>query len=270
VTFADVFWDPITQQFQEQARTERNFDYTNTWGLQLDYRIPLGSPGWRIGWLATANRSLHPKTPNYEPTSVPAIPREPGRTSAYNLGVGLSHVLGASRFGIEVVYEPIASYTWADAAAPIVTAAGDTIAAGGKTLENRFRFSNALFRIGFDERLRLNSNDSTVAFQLGLILHSINYHLVQTDNVQLQQRSLDTRWIEWTPTWGLSLRFPNVEVRYQGRATKGGGRPQSPIVFGFGGVRLAGGSIIAPPNGQLFMTDVSTVTHQISVSLPLR
>jgi hypothetical protein len=38
-----------------------------------------------------------------------------------------------------------------------------------------------------------------------------------------------------------------------------------------GGVRLdAGGTILAAPNGALFMTDVSTVTHQISISLPLR
>jgi len=270
VTYADAFWDPTTQQFQEQARIERNFDRSNTWGLQLDYRMPLPTPGWRIGWLATANRSSQPKIPNYELANVPAVPRDPGRTSAYNFGVGVARVLGPSRFGIDVVYEPIASYTWAHAAAPIVTAAGDTIATGAKTLENRFRFSNALFRIGFDERLRLTSNDSTVAFQLGLILRSINYHLVQTDHVQLQQRSLDTRWIEWTPTWGLSLRFPNVEVRYQGRATKGGGRPGSPIFIGMGGVRLDGASLVAPPNGQVIMTDVSTVTHQISVSLPLR
>jgi len=266
VTYADVFWDPATLQFQEQARLERNFEHTNTWGLQLDYQMPLAAPGWRIGWLATVNRSLQPKTPNYELANVPAIPRDPGRTSAFNLGVGLSKVRGPARFGVDLIYEPIASHTWADAATPVVTAAGDTIAAGGKTIENRFRFSNARFRIGFDQLLHTNGR---AAFQLGLIVHSIQYRLAQDDNVQLQQRSLKTGWVEWTPTWGLSLRRPEVELRYQGRATKGAGRPASQIFVG-GGVRLAGGSIIGPPAGQPFMTDVSTVTHQISVSLPLR
>lgn len=267
VTYADLFWDPATLQFQEQARIERNFDHTNTWGLQLDYQVPLAAPGWRFGWLATANRSSHPKIPNYELANLPVIPRDPGRTSAFNLGVGLSKVRGPARFGVDLLYEPIASYTWADAAAPVLTTAGDTIAAGGKTIENRFRFSNAQFRIGFDQILQANG---MTAFQLGLIVHSIHYRLAQDDNVQLQQRSLQTGWVEWTPTWGFSIRRPEVEVRYQGRATKGGGRPDAPIFFGVGDLRVAGGTILAAPTGPLFMTDVSTVTHQITVSLPLR
>jgi hypothetical protein len=35
-------------------------------------------------------------------------------------------------------------------------------------------------------------------------------------------------------------------------------------------VALAGGSILAVPNGPLTLTDVTTVTHQISLSVPLR
>jgi hypothetical protein len=267
VTYADVFWDPATLQFQEQARIERNLDHTNTWGLHLDYQMPLAAPGWRIGWVATVNRSLHPKVTNYELGNVPILPRDPGRTSAYNLGIGASKVAGRARFGIDVIYEPISSYTWADAAAPVVTTAGDTIGLGGRTLENRYQFSNALFRIGFDQILRA---DGIAAFQLGLIVHSIQYRLAQRDNVQLLQRSLQTGWVEWTPTWGFSLRRPEVEFRYQGSATKGGGRPGSPFFVGIAELRVAGPSIIGPTTGQLFMTDVSTVTHQISVSLPLR
>jgi hypothetical protein len=262
VLYADLFWDPATLQFQEQARRERNLDHTNTWGLQLDYKMPLAATGWRIGWRATANRSSHPTVANYELGNVPIIPRDHGRTAAYNLGVGVSKVEGAARFGIDVIYEPIASNTWAEAAAPVVTSAGDTITAGGRTLENRFRFSNALFRIGVDQILQ---RDGAVAFQFGLSVHSIHYRLAQRDNVRLQQRSLRTGWAEWTPTWGLRFGRPEFELRYQGSATKGGGRPGSPF---FVGVRAFG-----PPGvitGPLVMTDVSTVTHQISVSLPLR
>lgn len=267
VTYADVFWDPIGQVFREQARLERNFDHTNTWGLQLGYQIPLPTPGWRVGWLAIANRASHPKIPNYALDNVPAIPRDPGSTSAFNLGVGVSKTTGAARFGADVIYEPISSYTWADAATGVVTAGGDTIGVGGKTLENRFRFSNMVLRIGFDQPWQPKS---PAAFQLGLIVHSINYHLTQRDNVQLLEGRLTSSWVEWTPTWGFSLRRPEFELRYQGRSTKGGGRPQSPIFIGFNELRVAGSSILAAPTGQVFMQDVSTVTHQISISLPLR
>jgi hypothetical protein len=269
VLYADLFWDPNMLQFREQARRERNFDHTNTLGLQLNYQMPLAATGWRVGWLATANRASHPKIPNYELTNVPVFPRDPGRSSAYHLGVGLSKVRGAARFGVDAIYEPIESYTWADAAAPVATSGGDTIGIGGKTIENRFHFSNALLRIGVDQGLQLDGLGNAAALQLGLILHSIHYRLNQADNVQRLQRTGETGWLEWTPTWGLSLRLPDVALRYQGRVTKGGGRPQSPIFFGGIGLADAAGSILAAPSGPMFMTDVSTVTHQITVSLPL-
>jgi hypothetical protein len=268
VTYADAIWNPITQQFDEQARIEHNEERTNTWGMQLNYQIPLRAPGWRIGWLAVANRASHPKIPTYELTNVPAIPRDPGYTHAFNLGMGLSRVEGRARFGIELIYEPISSYTWADAAVPTLTAAGDTIAPGGKTIENRFRFDNAWFRLGVEQPVK---EGAPTSFQLGLILHPIQYRLEQRDNVQLTSRSVDARWWEWTPTWGLSYRQPRFELRYQGRVTKGAGRPQAQLVIGpVRALDATGSTILAAPAGPMFMTDVSTVTHQISISLPLR
>jgi len=267
VTYVDAFWNPVTQQFDQQDRIEDNHERTNTWGFQLNYQVPLSAPGWRIGWRATANRASHPKIPSYELANVPAIPRDPGYTNAFNLGMGMSKVAGSGRFGFDVVYEPISSYTWADAAVPTPTAAGDTIAPGGKTIENRFRFSNAWFRIGVEDAV---VQGKPAKFQLGLILHPIQYHLDQRDNVQLSSRRVAATWWEWTPTWGLSYRQPGFELRYQGRATKGAGRPQSQVVFGFEQLDAAGSAILAAPNGPLSMRDVSTVTHQISISLPLR
>jgi hypothetical protein len=93
VLFADVFWDPSRQTFLEQARVDTNYDHTTTWGAQLQYEMPLAAPGWRIGWLATVNRSSHPKIPNYEIASVAVIPRDPGLSHAYNFGIGVSKVL---------------------------------------------------------------------------------------------------------------------------------------------------------------------------------
>lgn len=267
VLYADLFWNPNTQQFEEQPRTERNLDHTNTWGLQLKYQMPLASNGWRIGWLAVANRASHPKIPTYELANVPALPRDPGYTSAYNVGVGVSRTEGTGRFGFELVYEPISSYTWADAATPILTAAGTTIPAGGKTIENRFRFANGWIRFGVEEAF---SPSAPVKFQLGLMLHPIQYWLRQQDNVQLLSRRLSSGWVEWTPTWGLSYHQPRLELRYQGRATKGAGRPSSgSFVIGLRELSSAGSTIIAPPSGPMFMTDVSTVTHQFSIAVPL-
>lgn len=274
VGYLDLFWDPATQRSLQRPRLEHNRDQTNTWGLHLEYERPVATAGWRIGWLATVNRMSHPKLPEYELANVPVIPRDPGYSSAYNVGVGLSKARGPATFGIDVIYEPIWSYTWADAASPIATATGDTIPAGGKTVENHFRFSNALFRMGFSRELELRGLGRAVGLQLGLVLHSIHYWLAQYDNVQAAGRKLEEGWLEWTPTWGLSLRFPDLEIRYRGRATHGTGRPgvepsgcsacvAAPDAF-------AGGNILVAPTGPLALQKVTTTTHQISLSLPIR
>jgi len=272
VTFVDLIWDPGLQRQVEQARLEQNADRTNTWGAHVKYARPIGASGWRVGWLATVNRLSHPKIPNYELANVPVIPRDPGRSLAYNLGIGLSKKRGAATFGVDAIFEPIRSYTWADAATPVPTVLGDTIGVGGKTVENRFRFANALFRMGVSRDVELQGAGKAAEIQFGLVVRSVRYHLTQRDNVMLIQRALETGWLEWTPTWGLSLRFPEFEIRYRGRVTHGAGRPgfQSfPVLWGRD-VAFAGGSILAAPNGPLNLTDVSTTTHQISLSLPLR
>ena len=273
VTYVDNFWDPATELLRQRARVEQNLDRTHTWGMHLKYAFPFNAAGWRIGWIATVNQSSHPKIPNYELANVPAIPRDPGHSTAFDFGIGLSKVRGAATFGVDFVYEPIRSYTWADAVAPMSTASGDTLAAGAKTVENHFHFSNTQLRIGAGRDIDLKGLGKAVGLQLGLILRSVRYSLEQQDNVQALQRQLTTGWMEWTPTWGLSLRFPEFEIRYRGSVTHGAGRPQSeftPAPWGLRDVALAGGTILAAPSGPLNLTDVSTTTHQISLSLPLR
>ena len=275
VTYVDLIWDPALQSMAERARLEQNADRTGTWGLHLKYARPIGggASGWRVGWLATVNRMSHPKIPTYDLSNVPnlsATPRDPGRSLAYNVGIGFSKTRGPATFGVDAIFEPIRSYTWADALAPVPNALGDTIAAGGKTVENRFRFANALFRMGVSRDVELRGVGKAAELQFGLVVRSVRYHLTQTDNVQVLQRALETGWLEWTPTWGLSLRFPEFEIRYRGRVTHGAGRPGLvfPVFWGRD-VALAGGTILAAPTGPLNLMDVSTTTHQISLSLPL-
>jgi len=208
----------------------------------------------------------HPKIPNYE---IQAIPRDPGNSEAFNLGVGISKSERSSIFALDLLYEPIWSYTWADAAAPLETAHGTTIPTGGKTIENRFRFSNALLRMGLSQDLEFDQATKGLGFQLGLAVHRIDYSLVQNDNVQATTRRQHEDWVEWSPTWGLSLRFPTWEVRYRGSVTHGTGRP---------GVR-SGELVNAPqvdrtiliaPSGPLTLTGVKVMTHQVAVSFPFR
>lgn len=271
VLFGDSFWDPGLQQFTTQLRTDQNLDYTNTWGTQLKYQMPIGGgAGWSIGWLVTANWATHPKLPNYQITNVAVIPWDPGRSHAYDFGVGVSKVLGPATFAMDAIYEPIRSYTWADAVAPTPVIGGSMIALGGKTIENHFRFSNAVFRMGVGHDFALPESDDVIGLQFGLNLRSINYRLRQSDHVALEERALRTGWYEWTPTWGFSVRSTALELRYRGSVTKGTGRPGSQFAF-FGprAFALSGNDFLAAPTGPLNLVNVNTTTHQLSLSLPI-
>jgi hypothetical protein len=267
VFYLDSFWDPGLQQFAQQPRLEKNLDKTNTWGLHLAYEQPLSAPGWRAGAMLTANRMDHPKIPNYE---IMNIPRDPGNSSAFNIGFGLGRSINNSTFGVDFIYEPIWSHTWADSETPVTAINGRVIPPGGMTIENNFRFSNAQLRMGLQQAFALGSSGPLASLQLGLAVHAINYTLNQQDHTQLTKRTHDESWTEWKPTWGFSLGFPELEVRYQGSALNGTGRPgvfpEGPIAV----LEAAGGSnILAAPRGPLTLTEVRVMTHQISVSVPI-
>jgi hypothetical protein len=263
VAYLDAARDAATLRTVLQPRLERNLDWTDVWGLHLEYERPLYTTGWRIGWLATVNRMSHPKIPNYE---IMSIPRDPGYSNAFNLGIGLSNTHGPATFGIDAIYEPIWSNTWANAESPTATRLGSIIPAGGKTIENDFRFSNAMLRMGVSRDI-----GKTTGYQLGLVLRSIHYWLRQVNNVEASVRDLEEGWVEWTPTWGLVLRFPEMELRYQGLMTNGTGRPGvASTVRGAGlDVAAAGNQIIVAPSGPLTLEGVRVMTHRVGLSLPL-
>lgn len=269
VTYLEWVWDPDAQQPFQRPWSEHNSDGATTWGLHLEYQRPLAAAGWRIGWVATANRISQPDAGNYELLGVPS---DPGRSYAYNLGIGIARTSGAAAFGIDLIFEPIWSDTWARAATPIETLLGDTIPAGGKTVENRFRFSNALFRMGVSREMELRGLGKAAGLQLGLAVRSIRYQRTQADNVLGSRRDHTASWLEWMPTWGLSLRFPEFAVRYAGRVALGSGRPEPQVFFPVRRGPLAGGDILppGPPGSRVALDHVSVVMHQVSLSLPLR
>lgn len=261
VTQIDWFRDDILLVQNPIRTVERNLDRTNTFGLHFGYQRPLAGSDWRIGGILTANYKSHPKIPNYE---VMNIPRDPGYSWAYNIGVGLSREMGPARFAVEIVYEPIVSSTWAEAAEPVQTESGRTLAVGAKTIENDFQFSNATFRMG------ISRETQTLGFQIGLEVRSINYDLDQVDNVLETFRHQQENWMEWTPTIGLTLIFPEFQIRYTGMVTSGTGRPG--VVWSPRAVAAfdTAGDVIVAPSGPLTLQDATVVTHRVVFVMPIK
>jgi hypothetical protein len=274
VTYVNWVWDPapicgdtisglVPCPPRFEQRLEKNLDRTRTWGLHGRYQQPLTDTGWRLGTVFTVNYKTHPKIPNYE---IMNIPRDPGSSWASNAGVGLSRTHGPARFGFDLVLEPIWSDTWAEADTAMRTASGKTIPPGGRTVENRFVFTNAHVRMG------VAREDRRTGLQVGLQVRSISYRLDQTDLVAESSRTQREDWMEWTPTWGGSLKFPEFEIRYLGRLTTGTGRPGVAWTGARGAMveMAAAADIIVAPSGPLTLQDAHVVTHQVAVTLPIR
>jgi hypothetical protein len=252
----------------QEERREINEDHTRIWGAHTGYTLPVGSEGWRVGLIATANRLSHPKIPNYV---IQNIPRDPGTTYAFNGGVGLSRVMEHVRVAFDAVYEPIWSETWADAAWDTTTVSGQTIVAGGKTVENSFRFSNLRLKAGFStDRPRGAAGEWSLGFQGGLAVHAIDYRLEQSNRVLETFREQREHWIEWTPSLGVRYRSRDLEMGYAFSFTCGTG----PCGPGFGSDIIVDspghGGIIAAPGGPLFFDSGTAYRHRLSVVLPIR
>lgn len=271
---------PPNTQTPVPARSEQNHDQTTTWGAHAEYTQPVGTDGWRLGWLGTVNRLSHPKIPDYRIGEVITVPRDPGHTWAYNVGVGMSKRSGTAVFGFDVVLEPMFSTTWAEAARDTMTARGTTIAKGGHTVDNRFRFSNSMIRFGFANSERAASDSSSKSgFQIGLAVASIKYRLWQTDLVRDSSRVQDEHWMEWTPTIGFRLGGSGHEIRYTLSLTCGTGGDCLPcplLILCIGGgdaVTVAPptpGGVIAAPTASLRFDGGRVTTHRLMVSFRIR
>jgi hypothetical protein len=265
VTYYELRWlPPVPDGGQTPvwaARTDHNVDETHTWAFQASWDRDLTAPGWRLGTSATVNRKTHPKIPNYE---IQNIPRDPGTTWAYELGVGLSRTRGPTTFGIDMLFQPIWSDTWQEADTATATAAGGTIPAGDRTIENDFSFQNAILRVG------LSHDVARATIQAGLEARSYDYSLDQKDHVTGTFRDQKEHWMEWTPTLGATLRFSDLELRYVGRATTGTGRPGVILDHVPAVADDPAADFLVTPSGPLTLQDATVLTHQLSVRIPIR
>ena len=260
VTYLDVTSTGSPPARQSVPRIETNLDRTRTWGVQLAWDRRLRAPGWRIGTSLTANRKSHPKIPNY---NIQNIPRDPGNSTAWELGFGIARSLDGTTAGLDVALQPIRSDTWQEAEDPVETTNGATIPSGGKTIENDFSFLNVRLRVGVAHEFE------KVGVRLGLEGRSYDYTLEQTNNVNGEFRTQDESWIEWTPAAAAVFRLRGVDLHYGVRLTTGTGHPgvDRGIVLNSPD---SGGDFIVAPEGPLTLADATVHTHQFWVRIPIR
>jgi hypothetical protein len=260
VTFTEWRWNDSLMISEFETRLDQNQDQTRTWAGHATWSRALDTPGWRIGASATVNHKSHPKIPNY---TLQNIPRDPGTTWAYEVGFGFAMSEAASTFALDVALQPIWSNTWQEANVDDVTASGGRLDVGDRSIENDFFFTNVMIRSGLSHQF------DPVQLQVGVEVRSYDYELDQVNRVDLSFRDQSESWVEWTPTFGAVFGFDALDVRYGLRSTTGTGRP------GIGGGRdvafaSAEADFILAPDGPLTLRDARVLTHQISVTLPVR
>lgn len=266
-------WVPPNAFTDLPARQELNRDHTKRWGAHTTYDQPIGSDGWRIGWLGTVNRLSHPKIPDYRINEVITVPRDPGHTWAWNAGMGISRVAGRSTLGVDVVLEPMYSTTWAEAARDTVATSGRVIPRGAHTVDNEFRFSNTMMRFGFAHEWPQDDSANVIGLRAGLGLHAMQYRLWQTDLVRDSSRVQDEHWMEWTPTLGFLWRTPAVEFRYTASLTCGAGGSCAGCFMACGdNVSIAApsagdGGVIAAPTDALRFNAGHAMSHRFAFTL---
>ncbi len=271
VHFTTWTWTPGTGTGTSTQRTDVNLDQTNIWGIHSEYTLPVGKEGWRVGVLGTANRLSHPKIPNYV---IQNLPRDPGTTNAFNLGLGAARASGPITVGVDVILEPMSSSTYADAATDVVRADGSIIPAGAKTVENEFRFRNSKARLGVGHTWgRDTSSKGEFALDFGLTAYRISYDLRQTNNIARTSRKQHEQWVESGPTLGMRWRTRDIEVSYALRTNCGS---DGCDFFGSGDAvtvaapSASSGGIIAAPSAPLFIQGGSERSHHLSISVPIR
>lgn len=272
VHFTAWRWDPVLKTTVVTERQEHNLDETHIWGVHSKYYRPVGTDGWRVGGLMTANRLSHPKIPNYV---LQNIPRDPGTTYGYDIGVGAARIVGPSSFYVDLIVEPMTSETWADLPRDTTDAGGTVIKAGAKTIENSFDFHNSKARIGAGHVFPVNADSSnTVSLDAGLSMYTIGYGLRQTNNIARTTRQQSERWTELTQSVGIRFRSRDFELSYTFRRTCGnqgcGDDETRGFVFATGDVALAStGGIIAAPGAPLFIRSGTETSHRFLVAVPV-
>ncbi len=200
----------------EANRIIANKDQNHGWLGRVEYRRWL-MRNLRAGVQLTGNWKTHPKIPDY-PLS--GVPRDPGTTHAYNLGVGLAWQPRFIHLALDAIYEPVTSKTWVEAEEPTLAYGGRTIARGEVTLRHNYDFSNRIFRLGVEKELwpwmTLRAGMQTKFFEF-------DYHHKNEITGFEQNVNSHSKWRETLWTAGASLRRGKTEWLYTLQVITGNG-----------------------------------------------
>jgi hypothetical protein len=200
-----------------QTQLNHRIENDNTYGVGIKVRRhePL-SEQWTAGFKLAANVKHHAKIPDYD---LMRIPRDPGDTQAFQLGVGFTRQHDGRRFAVDLVFEPIWSHTWADTPVAMGTPGGEIIPAGGITVENDFLLYNVHLRMG------MSSTRGHALHQYGMNMRRIAYRLDQTNHIQAQERRQFESWVEADVSGGSTFRVLGADLGYSLHMTIGTGSP---------------------------------------------
>ncbi|MFQ5798579.1 MAG: hypothetical protein ACE5H0_07785 [Bacteroidota bacterium] len=245
VTF-EIFSGPVPSFL-----TETNLDESNGWIMHAGYTRSVNDE-WKIGAIVTVDWKDHPKIPNY---SLANIPRDPGNSIAYNVGIGAVQYGERSTWGLEYVYEPITSNTWAEAGEVL----DSPLPADFKTIENFFDFSNHILRIGAQSE----THHDWLQYRLGAQIHYYRYDLNQVDNVLSTSRFQRERWFETTLSGGLNVEFSNVQLMYTLQLILGNGMVGTEAGFGRTDAVAPSSDFLVAPSGKLVVDGIPLLTQQL-------
>lgn len=253
VTYNNPYWF-YTDIWFGGYRTELNKDESNGWIIHTKYDNSI-SDKVKVGAVFTVNWKEHPKIPNY---ALANIPRDPGSSTAYNIGVGIVDSGERTTLGFEYIYEPMTSYTWAEAGTGNLS-----YPSSFKTVENFFDFYNHIIRGG----IYTKTDISWLDYRLGVQLYFNKYNLKQNDNILNTSRTVNEDWLETTLCGGLTINLSGFKILYSLQVILGNGIVGSEnnrvIAYDIASMRGEADFLIAP-GGSLSVDDIPLITQQIS------
>lgn len=256
VSYSDFFWfwrDPLITNF---IRTEINKDETKEWLMYARYLRPING-FWKVGASLSVNWKDHPKIPNY---SLANIPRDPGISVAYNIGIGANWSNSKSLWGFEYIYEPIITNTWAEAGEEILPPPNQNLPPNFKTIENFFSFYNHIIRIGHQWQSKLEWLD----FRFGVQLHFYKYNMNQNDNIRRTAREFSTDWLETTASGGLTANLGNIRLMYTLQLVFGNGMVGTVSSFTTFADGARTSDFLPAPSANLVVDKITLVTQQLT------
>lgn len=236
-------------------------DQARGYAFSASYRQPLTAT-LDAGALLVMELKTYPKIPNYQLMN---IPRDPGDSHALNFGLGLANNDGRTVLGIDLIYEPAFSETWAEADGSEWLPDGRLLMIGDRTVTNTFDFYNYVARLGLRSAVR--------DVGIGVALHRIKYYMKQSNHIMGTRRSQKEQWTEVTISLGFGFDAFGGHVKYLGLFSTGTGRPGVTSVISTAVARTSftdnATTFLIAPSGPLSLDEAWTGAHQISFVIQL-